>query len=266
MCRLICGNWFPNIPFITKETIQHIYMFACCSDIYLGLLIKIVEVMKNSIVLLAFLCVGFAFGQHKKKGEVFESSQGKKIKYAYNLPENYNKSKSYHVLIAPGGGTADDSNDFLFWGSNTKDYQWILIETNATIRPSNMKVLKEFLDHLKKQFQPKEGKFHIMGFSANSAGAFKTVLSLPEYFHSITGVPGHPRTMNKRELIKLKNIKVNFIVGERDGYWLSSAKKFNNTLKTLGITVKLHIVKGGGHVLREIIGARFMHYLEWLKE
>jgi len=222
--------------------------------------------MRNTIVLCFLLFIGFAFGQHKKDETVFRSEQGKKIKYAYNLPKEYNSNKKYHVLITPGGGTADDSNDFLFWGSNTKDYGWILIETNGTIRPGNMKVVQEFLDHLKQKFQPKGNKFHIMGFSANSIGAFKMVLNFPGYFHSVTGVPGHPRTTNKRELIKLKNVKVNFIVGERDGYWLSSAKKFNNTLKELGIEVKLQIVKNGGHVLREIIGDRFMGYMEWLKE
>lgn len=223
--------------------------------------------MRNTIIVMCFLfCVGFAYGQHKKSGAEFRSSKGDKLKYAYNLPKNYEKSKAYHILIAPGGGTADDTNDFLFWGSDTKDYDWILIETNATIRPENMSLLKEFLDHLKQKFQPNGGKFHIMGFSANSGGAFKIVLSFPEYFHSVTGVPGHPRTTSKKELIKLKNVKVNFIVGERDGYWLSSAKRFNNTLKELGVDVKLQIVKKGGHVLREIIGERFMDYMEWLKE
>ncbi|MDT7830892.1 hypothetical protein RQM59_00785 [Flavobacteriaceae bacterium S356] len=222
--------------------------------------------MKNTFVLICFLLmVGLAFGQHKKENTIFKNTDGVKMKYAYNLPKNYAKNKEYHVLIAPGGGTADDSNDFLFWGRNTANYDWILIETNATIRPNNMKTLKAFFDHLKQQFKPKGNKFHIMGFSANSAGAFKTVLNLPEYFHSITGVPGHPRTANKRELIKLKNIKVNFIVGEHDGYWLNSAKRFNTTLKELGVEVKLQIVKGGGHVLKEIIGDRFMKFMEWLK-
>ena len=223
--------------------------------------------MRNIFVLTCFfLFASLAFGQHKKKEATFKNANGKKMKYAYNLPENYTQNKEYHVLIAPGGGTADDSNDFLFWGSNTVEYDWILIETNATIRSNNMKMLKGFLDHLKQQFQPKGNEFHVMGFSANSAGAFKVALSLPEYFHSVTGVPGHPRTTNKRELVKLKNLKVNFIVGERDGYWLNSAKRFNNTLKELGVEVKLQIIKDGGHVLREIIGDRFMKLMEWLKE
>ncbi len=223
--------------------------------------------MRNTYMLICFfLLTAYVFGQHKKKEGIFKGTDGKKLKYAYNLPKDYSNTKSYHVLITPGGGTADDSNDFLFWGSNTGNYNWILIETNATIRPRSMKVLKEFLDHLKEKFRPTSNKFHLMGFSANSAGEFKIVMSLPEYFHSITGVPGHPGTTSKKELIKLRNVKVNFIVGERDGYWLSSAKKFNNLLKGLGVVVKLHIVKNGGHVLREIIGDRFMGYLEWLKE
>lgn len=206
------------------------------------------------------------FGQQKKKERAFRTSQGKLFKYAYNVPKDYSNKKEYHVLIGPGGGTVDDSNDFLFWGSRTENYNWILIETNATVRPKNMQMVEEFLAHLKLEFQPIGGKFHIIGFSANSAGAFKTVLNLPAYFHSVTGVPGHPRTTSKKELIKLKDIKVHFIVGERDSYWLSNAKRVSTILTGLGVHVKLQIVKGGGHVLSEIIGDRFMKYLKWIKE
>lgn len=223
--------------------------------------------MRNRIIFMCLVVqVMQVFGQQAKKEGTFKTSQGKLFRYAYSVPKDYLKNKQYDVLIAPGGGTADDQNDFLFWGNHTENYNWILIETNATVRPKNTRQVAKFLEHLKQQFRPKGGKFHIMGFSANSAGAFKTVLSLPNYFHSITGVPGHPRTTSKKELVKLRHIKVNFIVGERDTYWLNSAKRYIRMLKEMGVSVQLQIVKNGGHVLREIIGDRFMEYLKWVQE
>lgn len=222
---------------------------------------------KYTLVLFTIILItSCSYSQKNKIGNEFTSQNGSKIKYAYNLPKNYENGKNYNVLITPGDGTPNDSDDFLFWGKKTESYDWILVETNAVIRPGNMKMVQELLEELKIKLKPIGDKFHIMGFSANSAGTFQVALSLPQYFHSVTGVPGHPRTTDDKDLLKIKDMKVNFIVGEKDTYWLNSARNAYSKLTDQGIEVKLNIVKNGGHVLREIKGDLFMEYLEWVRE
>ena len=213
---------------------------------------------------LAMLLCGWSFAQTGKTNGKFKSDDGTVFKYAYSLPSNYQVGEQYDILIAPGGGTADDSDDFIFWGSDNHR-GWILLETPAIVQPRNMSEIKELLEHFRLKLNPSGNKFHIMGFSANSAGAFQTVLALPGYFHSATGVPGHPRTNSEADLISLKSVKVNFIVGENDGYWLKSAETHYKKLIELGIESKLNIVKDGNHVLREIVGEKFMSYMDWLR-
>ena len=219
----------------------------------------------SPIIILAMISTAFSFSQNNKIEKVFTSKSEKKINYAYSLPQNFDSAKDYNVLIAPGGGTSDDSDDFILWRNCKNNFDWILLETNATFGNS-INTLKEFLDYLNENLHVIENKFHIMGFSANSADTFNVALNLPNYFHSVTGVPGHPRTNNKSDLIKLRNMEVNFIVGENDTYWLNAAEKYNTMLKELSIEVKLNIVKNSNHKLTSIVGDRFIDYMSWLKD
>ena len=76
---------------------------------------------------------------------------------------------------------------------------------------------------------------------------------------------GNPGTTNKDELAKLKGVKVQFIVGDKDAYWMSSAKKRHQLLLEVGVDSQLEIIKNGKHVLTELIGQGFLERAARLK-
>ena len=64
-------------------------------------------------------------------------------------------------------------------------------------------------------------------------------------------------------LKRLKDIRVQFIVGDRDAGWLSQSKSYHERLTGMGVSTKLDIIKGGGHILKDLFGAPFMSKLAW---
>lgn len=198
-----------------------------------------------------------------RKFEFFKMDDGSKWNYAYYLPKDFDPSKTYPVLIGPGEATPGSYRSF-FWKKGKDTFGWILVEF-AIFEGDGKGQVQALLKHLRKQFKVENNKFHVVGFSANSAPIFNLVLGLAEHFQSITGIPGHPRTSNKDELMKLTNTKVQFIVGQRDAYWLGAAKKSHQLLEELGIDSRLEIIPNGGHVLEELIGEGFLRRVSKLR-
>ena len=105
----------------------------------------------------------------------------------------------------------------------------------------------------------------MVGFSANSNNTFKIGLEIPQYFASITGIPGHPRTKDEKSIKKLKGVKIQNIVGEKDGYWRQSAEEFDVLYEKLGVDHTLEVIPNGEHVLRELVGSGFMKRMERMR-
>ena len=118
---------------------------------------------------------------------------------------------------------------------------------------------------LKEKFKVEGEKFHIVGFSANSSSIFSHVISNPDYFHSVTGIPGHPSTKNTAQIKSLKDVKIQNIVGEKDGYWLKAAEEFNELYLSLEINSTLDIVPEGEHVLQHLVGEGFIQKMERMR-
>ena len=210
-------------------------------------------------ILILFInsCNNFA---QKKIGQVNIDKAGTKMPYRVTLPDNFSDQRTYPVLIAPGEGTLyKDYN--LFFGDTPSQHGWILIESLAILKGPN--AMKALLEKLKAQYQV-EG-FHLLGFSANSAGQFEVALAMPDSFESIVAIPGHPRTQNKNQLQKLKNVKVQFIVGENDGWWKKQALNYQKILQSLGVDIRLKVVPKGGHVLVGMAGDPLFKVLNQLR-
>ena len=79
-------------------------------------------------------------------------------------------------------------------------------------------------------------------------------MAIPEQFHSITGMAGNPGTRDIQKLAKLKNVKVQFVVGDKDTYWMNAAKDRNAKLLEAGVASQIEIIKDGRHVLTELVG------------
>ncbi len=106
----------------------------------------------------------------------------------------------------------------------------------------------------------------MVGYSANGGGSFRVALAMPERFHSVTGVPGHPRSANLEELApRLKDLKFQFLIGERDAGWMRPAERVHEQLQALGLDSRLEVIPDTGHAIKEIIGKAFMKRMDRMR-
>lgn len=177
--------------------------------------------------------------------------QGKQISYAIQLPEDFDASKTYPVAVGPSEVASKDDQSY-YWRDTRSTFGWILID--FPIYQGKTQEVSAFLDYINTQHNVEGDKFHTICFSANSAGIFRLTMNMPEYFHSITGMAGNPGTRSKEELAKLKDVKVRFVVGDKDTYWMNAAKDRHAKLIEVGVDSEIEIIKNGRHVLTELIG------------
>jgi len=225
---------------------------------------------KNSLHLLAItllvLAITFSttnlFGQQRLESFNYN---GKNLNYTIQLPLDFDATKTYPVLVGPS--KAESVDDESFYWKGTKDSQgWILIGYRIYGATNRVDEIKALLNYLKSTYKVEGNKFHTVCFSANSSGIFDLVMQMPDYFSGITGMAGNPNTNNKEKLKQLKDVKVQFIVGDKDTYWMSSAKKSHQILLDLGVKSSVEIIKNGQHVMKPLIGKGFLERANRLRD
>lgn len=188
--------------------------------------------------------------------------QGKNISYAIQLPDDFDSNKSYPVAVGPSEATSNDDQSYYWRG--IKDTQgWILLD--FPIYEGKKEVVSAFLDFINENYKVEGDKFHTICFSANSAGIFRLAMDMPEYFHSITGMAGNPGTREENKLRKLKGVRVRFVVGDKDTYWMNAAKDRHAKLLNAGVDSQIEIIRNGRHVLTELIGEGTLSRMDKLR-
>ncbi len=209
-------------------------------------------------VCFAYLLFSLSVNANDKGGKyaaVISLESGTQIGFSYHLPSSYQKGQVYPALIGPGNAKVEEEHGF-FWRYKPSSHGWIIIETPVMYELNEMQgaeAVSKILDYMNAHYKIEGHKFHGIGWSANSGKAFNRVVALSERFHSITGLPGHPRNISEQVIKKLNNVKVNFIVGENDSYWLKKSKDAEYQLRRNGIDTLIEIVPNAEHVLQELI-------------
>lgn len=190
-------------------------------------------------------------------------SSGDPIPYAIHLPPDYDADKSYPVLIGPGDGE-EGADPGYYWQTDPHIDGWIIVDAQIWDSETT-RSLDAILDAVSAEVKVEGGKFHAVCWSANSAGIFRLITDHAERFHSITGMAGNPRSVSSKDIAALQTVKVQFVVGENDRYWLRSARDAYEKLLAGGVDSVLEIVPDGEHVMTNLIGAPFIAKLEKLR-
>ncbi len=230
--------------------------------------------MKNTLgkILMLLLVSGFfsaqACAQNKLTNSRFETvtlKNGKQLKYAIHLPTDYDPAKAYPTIIGPGDGIRQRSPGY-YWHGQPSDFGWLIVETPAHFAADAVSQMSQLLDHLNEHYNVEGDKFHMVGFSANSANSFNVGIALADRFHSLVGVAGYPRqNPTGKDLQRVKDTKFYFIVGDRDSYWMNASEQSHTYLRSKGISSTLKIIENGGHVLKEIDGQPFIDLMETMR-
>ncbi len=190
--------------------------------------------------------------------------QGKEQTYAIQLPNNFDAAKTYPVIVGPSEVQGDNTQSF-YWKGVKDTEGWILIDYTIYEGSRNPAKVKALLEHLKSKYKVENNKFHAVCFSANSSNVFNLVMAIPKYFTGITGMAGNPGTKDKNKLKQLKGVKVQFVVGDKDTYWMNAAKNRHQILQEIGVDSRIEIIKNGPHVMRDLVGKGFLSRADRLR-
>ncbi len=168
---------------------------------------------------------------------------GAEIEVEVHLPPDFDPAKAYSVLASPGN---------YYWQNRPSQPGWIVIGGGAFYGDGRIANSRRVLDWLKETYKIRGGGIHLAGWSANSAGVFEIARAHREDVLSVTGIAGMPGRGSEDQLGELAGIHVQFVVGERDGYWRRGSERWYKLMQEAGIPATLEIIKDGEHVMPEI--------------
>jgi poly(3-hydroxybutyrate) depolymerase len=195
------------------------------------------------------------------------------IHYEVVLPNGYDSAKAYPAVLAfPGGAQTMDTVEGTVernWREPAERLGYIVIVPEAPdgelFFEGGAKVFPEFIVTLLGDYKVLGNKFHMAGVSNGGLSAFHIAASYPQYFWSVTGLPGYLIDTSPARVHALAKMCINMYAGERDQGWLESERKQSLQFRALGYTVEFNEEKGQGHVMRTLEGdgaARLFHQFE----
>src|ERR1700688_4494565 len=100
------------------------------------------------------------------------------------------------------------------------------------------KVFPEFLIKVLSDFKILDNKFHIAGVSNGGLSAFHLAASYPQYFWSVTGLPGYLPNATPERVRALARMCIYMYAGELDTNWLDNERKQVAEFRAQGFTVQ----------------------------
>jgi len=187
---------------------------------------------------------------------------GTKLDYKVILPNGYDPAKAYPAILAFGGGpqTMDMVEATLKrnWREQAEALGYIVILPAAPngdlFFESGDRVFPAFIVKILGDYKIQQNKLHIAGVSNGGLSAFHIASLYPQYFWSVTGLPGFLDDASPEHVRALAKLCVYMYAGEMDQGWLQSEKAQSAKFKSQGYTVEFNEEKGEGHVMRTLDG------------
>ncbi|SRR5579883_732770 len=187
---------------------------------------------------------------------------GTRLEYKVVLPNGYDASKTYPAILAFGGGsqTMDMVQATLArnWREQAESLGYIVILPAAPngdlFFESGDRVFPAFIVKLLGEYKVIQNKFHIAGVSNGGLSAFHIASLYPQYFWSVTGLPGFLDDPSPDHMRALSKLCIYMYAGEMDPGWLRSEKQEAAKFRSEGYTVEFNEEKGEGHVMRTLDG------------
>ena len=179
------------------------------------------------------------------------------------LPNHYDRAKAYPAVLAfPGGPqTMDTVNGTVErnWREQAESLGYIVVvpatPDGRLFFQEGAKVFPEFLIKILGDFKILDNKFHIAGVSNGGLSAFHIAALYPQYFWSVTGLPGYLLDVSPERVGALAKMCINMYAGEMDTDWLEAEKAQAARFRAQGYIVEFSEEKGQGHVMETLEGA-----------
>lgn len=211
---------------------------------------------------LAALALAATFA-HASVIEKTKNVAGLTVQYKVVLPNNYDASKAYPgVLAFPGGGQSMDIVTSMierYWRPEGEKRGYIVVMPAAPrgvlYFEGSEKIFPEFLKMIMADYKIQDGKFHIAGVSNGGISAFHVAAQHPEYFLTLTGLPGYLIDATPDRIKAISKMCINMHVGELDSGWREDMAAQSKEFQSKGMKVRFTVEPGQGHIMRTLEGA-----------
>jgi predicted peptidase len=187
---------------------------------------------------------------------------GMTLHYKIGLPKGYDPAKTYPAVLAfpPRSQNMNMVLTTLMqnWLPEMDQRGYIVVVPAAPNgRPfvgEGAKVFPEFIDQLLQEYKIRDNKFHIAGMSNGGRSAFHIAAMYPQYFLSVTGLPGFLPDATPERVAALSKMCLYMHVGEFDTGWREQMQQQSSEFRAKGFSVRFTVEKNEGHVMRTLAG------------
>lgn len=221
--------------------------------------------MRSRLLLPLVAIAGFLAVSTPGRATVIDKTatiSGISLHYKVVLPNGYTPEKAYPAVLAfPGGPQTMEMVEATLernWLDQAETRGYIVVIPAAPQEglffEGGDKVFPAFLTRLLGDFKILDNKFHIAGVSNGGLSAFHIAASYPQYFWSVTGLPGYLADATPEQMGQLAKLCINMYAGELDTGWLEAERAQAAQFRALKFTVQFSEEKGEGHVMRTLDG------------
>jgi predicted esterase len=212
------------------------------------------------VLFLLFTSVALLAKIYDKSAEI----AGMTVRYKVALPQDYDPNKTYPAVLAfPPGSQTQDMVQFTMmenWWPQVDRRGYIVVIPEAPggrmFVGEGARIFPEFLEQLLGEYKIRDRKFHIAGMSNGGRSAFHIAAMYPQYFLSVTGLPGYLPDATPERIQALAKMCIYMHAGELDSSWVASMQQQADEFRGKGYAVHFTIEKGEGHVMSTLAGAR----------
>jgi poly(3-hydroxybutyrate) depolymerase len=212
----------------------------------------------------AFVAAAISLGQ-PLAAEVLDKTvdiSGTKLEYKVVLPNGYDAAKAYPGILAFGGGPQTmkmvEATLRRNWLEQAETLGYIVVLPAAPngdlFFQSGDRVFPAFIVKILADYKILQNKLHIAGVSNGGLSAFHIASLYPQYFWSVTGLPGFLDEDSLERARVLSKMCIYMYAGENDEGWLESEREQAAKFRSAGYTVEFSEEKGEGHVMRTLDG------------
>jgi predicted esterase len=217
-----------------------------------------VPMLRISVFLL-LSCAVLTAKIYDKSAEV----AGMTVHYKIALPNDYDPDKTYPAVLAfPPGSQTPDMVQFTMlqnWSPQVDRRGYIVVIPAAPggrmFVGEGAAIFPEFLERLLSEHKIRDRKFHIAGMSNGGRSAFHIAAMYPQYFLSVTGLPGYLPDATPERIQALAKMCIFMHAGEEDSDWVARMQQQADEFRSKGYTVHFTVEKGEGHVMSTLAGS-----------
>ncbi len=189
---------------------------------------------------------------------------GVEVQYELVLPNGYDAARAYPAVLVFGGGPQTVEGDqrmiSMIWRDVAEQRGYIVVMPAAPngvlYFQGGQRIIPAFLRQIMAEYKIQGGKFRVAGASNGGISAFEVAARYPQYFTSITALPGFLEFVTPEDVAAISKMCIHMFVGEVDELgFRPPMEQLATELRRQHLAVTYQVEPNQGHRIATLEGA-----------